>query len=466
MSSQADLVIVGGGPAGLAAAIAASQAGIAAVVLDDNEQPGGQIFRQPPRGFSIDQAAGIGDDRVRGRRLLDEAVRAGVAVRNGVVVWDAKLGALSCCQGEEAWTLHYRTLILATGAYELPVPFPGWTLPGVFTSGGVQSLLKAQRIVAGKRVLLAGTGPLNLVVANQLADAGAEVLAVLELSKPSALDLLPMLAGPWELLAQGIGYVGRLARRRIPIMRGWTIVEARGDEEVRSAVIARVDEEWRPIAGSERMLDVDTVCLGFGLLPSTELSRLIGIEHRYAPELGGWIPVCDEYCETKLPGVFVAGDGAGIAGSLVALEEGRVAGLRAAMRLGRIDAKQFSAQAAPSLGRLHSLGRFRAVLDRISRPRPGLYERITSETVLCRCEEVTAGEVRRELEDGATSLIELKARLRVGMGLCQGRMCHPTLIELLARGTGQRTEDVRPFSQRPPVKPIPVSALLAREEAA
>ncbi|TAK81992.1 MAG: FAD/NAD(P)-binding oxidoreductase [Betaproteobacteria bacterium] len=459
------MAIVGAGPAGLAAAIAARQVGVAAVVLDDNEQPGGQIYRQPPRGFSIDPATGIRDDQARGRRLLDDAARAGVSVRNGVAVWNAKPGALYCCQGDEAWTLQYETLILATGAYERPLPFPGWTLPGVFTSGGVQSLLKAQRIVAGKRVLLAGTGPLNLVVANQLADAGAQVLAVLELARPSVFDLLPMLAGRWELLAQGIGYVGRLAGRRIPIMRGWTIIEARGKEEVQSAVIAQVDDEWRPIPGSERVLEVDTVCLGFGLLPSTELSQLIGSEHRYAPELGGWIPVCDEYCETSMPGVFVAGDGAGIAGSLVALEEGRVAGLRAAMRLGRIDPKEFSAQAARSLARLRRLGRSRAVLDRISRPRPGLFERITPETVICRCEEVTASEVRKEIEDGATSLVELKARLRVGMGLCQGRICSSTLIELLAQGTGQRPEDVRPFSQRPPVKPIPVSALLALEEA-
>ena len=466
MTSQAELVIVGGGPAGLAAAIAARQAGMDPVVLDDNEQPGGQIFRQPPRAFSIDDLAGIGKDNVRGRKLLDEAARASVSVESGVVVWDAKPGSLSCCQGNKAWTLQFQTLILATGAYERPVPFPGWTLPGVFTSGGVQTMLKAQHVLVGKRILLAGTGPLNLVVANQLVDAGAQVVAVLELATPGISDLLPMLRGPWELLVDGIGYVTRLARRGIPIMRGWTIVEARGQEEVTSAVITQVDREWRRVAGKERTLEVDTVCLGFGLVPSTELSRLIGCEHRHAPQLGGWIPVHDEYQETSLPGVFVAGDGAGVAGSLVALEEGRVAGLRAALRVGCIDKKEFSAQAAPSIRRLRRLSRFRTMLDRISCPRPGLYECVTPETLVCRCEEVSAGDVRAVLDEGFTSLIELKARLRSGMGLCQGRICGPTLAELVAQWTGQPVEDVRPFSPRPPVKPVPMSALLDREEAA
>ncbi len=466
MTSPAQLVIVGGGPAGLAAAIAARQAGIEPVVLDDNEQPGGQIYRQPPRAFSVENPTGIGKDYVRGRKLLEKAARAGVSVQSGVIVWDAKPGSLCCCQGDRSWTLEYQSLILATGAYERPVPFPGWTLPGVFTSGGVQTLLKAQRVLAGKRVLLAGTGPLNLVVANQLADAGAQVVAVLELARPGLGELLPMLAGPWQLLADGIGYVARLVRRGIPILRGWTIVEARGKEQVTSAVTAQVDKEWRPIAGSERTLEVDTVCLGFGLVPSTELSRLLGCEHRYAAQLGGGIPVHDEYGETSVPGVFVAGDGAGVAGSLVALDAGRVAGVRAAMRLGRLTEKEFLGRAAPSIRRLRGLSRFRAVLDRISYPRPGLFERITPETVLCRCEEVTAGDVGAVLDEGATSLIELKARLRAGMGLCQGRMCSPTLVELVAQRTGQTAEEVRPFSPRPPVKPIPMAALLDPEETA
>lgn len=466
MTSPAQLVIVGGGPAGLAAAIAARQAGLEPVVLDDNEQPGGQIYRQPPRAFAVTDPSSIGKDFLRGRKLFEEAARAGVSVQSGVIVWDAKPGSLCCCQGDRSWTLAYQSLILATGAYERPVPFPGWTLPGVFTSGGAQTLLKAQRVLAGKRVLLAGTGPLNLVVANQLADAGAQVVAVLELAKPGLGELLAMLGGPWELLADGIGYVARLVRRGIPILRGSTIVEARGKEQVTSAVIARVDKDWRPIAGSERTLQVDTVCLGFGLVPSTELSRLLGCEHRYATQLGGAIPVHDEYGETSLPGVFVAGDGAGVAGSLVALEAGRVAGLRAATRLGRMTEKEFLGRAAPSIRRLRGLSRFRAVLDRISCPRPGLFERITPDTVICRCEEVAASDVRAVLDEGATSLIELKARLRSGMGLCQGRICNPTLVELVAQWSGQPVETVRPFSPRPPVKPIPMAALLNPEQAA
>jgi NADPH-dependent 2,4-dienoyl-CoA reductase/sulfur reductase-like enzyme len=464
-SRRVQLAIVGAGPAGLTAALEAKAAGIDVVVLDENEQPGGQIFRQPPAAFHIADRTRLGRDHARGRKLLDAVSAAGIRVESRVTVWNIAPGHLACSRDDRSWTIESDAIVLATGAYDRPMPLPGWTLPGVFTSGGVQALLKSQRVLAGRRVLLTGTGPLNLVLANQLADAGATVVAVLELANPNPFELLPMVLGPWELLSDGIGYVTRLARRGIPLMRGWTLLEVRGTDQVESAVIGRVDRDWRTVEGSARTFEVDTICLGYGLVPSTELSRLIGCAHRYDARLGGWIPACDRYRETSIPSVFVAGDGAGIAGSLVAAEEGRIAGLRAAWRLGRLHDAAFGRKAAPALKRLRRLGRFRAVLDGLSAPRPGLFERMTDDTVICRCEEATFGDCRKAVADGAVSLMELKPAVRAGMGICQSRICGPTLVEVIAQQTGRQPETVMPFSVRPPVKPVAMAALL-REDAA
>jgi thioredoxin reductase len=464
-ANQVELAIVGAGPAGLSAALEAKAAGVDVVVVDENEQPGGQIFRQPPASFRIADKSRMGRDFARGRTLLDAVAAADIRIENGVTVWNIAPDHLACCRGDRSWNIKSDAIVLATGAYDRPVPLPGWTLPGVFTSGGVQTLLKSQRVLAGKRILLAGTGPLNLVLANQLADAGADVVAVLELADPNVFELMPMAMGPWELLSDGIGYVTQLARRKIPLMRGWTLLEARGTDQVEAAVIGRVDRNWRTIKDTERTLDIDTICLGYGLVPSTELSRLIGCEHRYDVQLGGWIPVHDAYRETSIPSVFVAGDGSGVAGSLVALEEGRLAGLRAAWRLRKIDDAGFHHKAAPMLKRLRQLGRFRAVLDGLSAPRPGLFERMTDDTVICRCEEASYGDCRKAIGDGAVSLMELKPSLRAGMGMCQSRICGPTLVEVVARLTGRPPETIVPFSARPPVKPIPMAALLQQDAA-
>lgn len=464
-ANHVELAIVGAGPAGLTAALEAKAAGVDAMVLDENEQPGGQIFRQPPASFRIVDKGRMGRDYTRGRRLLEAVAAADIRIENGVTVWNVAPDHLACYRDDRSWNIKSDAIILATGAYDRPVPLPGWTLPGVFTSGGVQTLLKSQRVLAGRRVLLAGTGPLNLVLANQLAEAGADVVAVLELANPNLFELMPMAMGPWELLFDGIGYVTQLARRKIPLMRGWTLLEARGTDQVETAVIGRVDRDWRTIKGSERTLDVDTICLGYGLVPSTELSRLIGCAHRYDAQLGGWIPEHDRYRETSIQSVFVAGDGSGVAGSLVAMEEGRLAGLRAAWRLQKIDDSSFHRKASPILKRLHQLGRFRTVLDGLSAPRPGLFERMTDDTVICRCEEASYGDCRKAVSEGAVSLMELKPSLRAGMGMCQSRICGPTLVEVVARLTGRPQETIAPFSVRPPIKPIPMSALLNQDAA-
>lgn len=385
---------------------------------------------------------------------------------NEALVWDIARdcesgGAwLEFHRGTDGLSLHCQKLIIAVGAYDRPVPFPGWTLPGVYTAGGAQRLVKTQKVLPGEHILLVGTGPLQLALANQIAEAGGRVEAIVEAGK---IEHWPALArgaiGQWALLADAWRYWRGLRRHGIPLWRRHIIVEARGNGQVEEAVVAEVDQDWRPRPGTHHKLAVDTVCVGYGFVPSVELTRLAECEHRYEPLVGGWIPVSGDYMETSVPGIYAVGDCAGIAGNLVALDEGRIAGLDVARALGRLTPEAARQRMARPIQRLARLQRLRKVLDQISMPRPGLYELARDDTLVCRCEEVTLAEVRKSLVDCAADMNEVKYRTRIGMGKCQGRMCIPALQEMVAREMGLPPSAVGGLSYRPPVKPVPLAKL-------
>jgi len=230
------------------------------------------------------------------------------------------------------------------------------------------------------------------------------------------------------------------------------------------AVVVEVDKNWRPKPGTYKTLEVDTLCIGYGFVPSVELTRLAECEDRYEPLLGGWIPMRNNCMQTTVSDVYAVGDCTGVAGSLVAIEEGRIAGLAAAQRLGYLNPMEARKRMAPSRERLAGLQRLREVLDRISVPRPGLYELAKDDTIVCRCEEITLGEVKAALADGATDMKEVKRMTRMGMGNCQGRMCGPAMQEIIAREKGVSPDRVGFLNPRPPVRPIPLGALAGHRE--
>lgn len=465
---ESELLILGGGPAGMAAAIEAAKAGARVTMLDENARPGGQIYRQFNAGFRVVDADVLGHDYERGQELLKEfaSVAGQVEYLDEALVWGiAPENELDFLRQGESRSLRYRQLIIAVGAYDRPVPFPGWTLPGVLTAGGAQRLIKTQRVLPGERILLAGTGPLQLAVANQIVDAGGTVAAIVEAGN---IDTWMSLArgawGQWALIADAWRYWSGIRKAGIPLWREHILVEVRGDGRVEEAVVARVDQEWRPVPGTARTLLVDTVCVGYGFVPSVELTRLGGCEHRYDPLLGGWLPVRGEHMETTTPNLYVAGDCGGVAGSFVATEEGRIAGLAAARALGHISADEARRRMEPSRERLAGLQRLRQALDEVSRPRPGLYELAKDDTIICRCEEITLGEIKAAMAEDIRDLNELKRMTRVGMGSCQGRMCGPAVQEIVARAKGTPPAEIAPLTPRPPIRPVPITALAGHTE--
>jgi NADPH-dependent 2,4-dienoyl-CoA reductase/sulfur reductase-like enzyme len=447
------------------AAIALAECGVACTLIDEGFDLGGQIYRPPTSPGRAPSTHPTGE-------RLRSSVRAHtdrIDVRTNAVVWGIFDG-LGVALGTETRSelLRPRAIVLATGAYEYVSPFPGWTLPGVMTPGAGQILAKTMGVTPGERVLVAGTGPFLLAVAAQLVKLGIRVLAVLEASPRAPWLSLPLHG--WRtpgILREGLGYWRALARARVPVRFGRMVVSASGDESLQSVVHAPVDRRWLPDRSRAESEDADALLIGYGFVPRVQLAQVAGCRLELRPSVGGWVPCRDANLETSVPGVFAAGDGAGVAGSLVAAHEGRLAGLAAARRLGAIDERALARARRPIDRELARLAPIRRALDRISLLQPGLASLVDDDTTICRCEEVTWREVRGAMRSGCTHYRSLKVVTRVGMGACQGRFCWPSASRLLAGEAGCDLAELGPASARPPVRPVTLGALasLSQEEA-
>jgi NADPH-dependent 2,4-dienoyl-CoA reductase/sulfur reductase-like enzyme len=441
---EPEVLVLGGGPAGLSAAAAAAEAGAAVVLVDERAKLGGQFYKQPA---AVADVSALDRQYRDGRELIARAEAAGVEVLSGVQVW-AATGASEVLAFDDAhaYALRPQRLVLATGAYERGVPMPGWTLPGFMTTGAAQTLLRAYGVLPGRRVLLSGNGPLNIQVAAELARAGAEVVAVCELStlrRPAAAAAMA-LAAP-SLMLQGL----RMSAM-VPLLRGHSVIRAEGDGAVELATVAPIGR-----VGKERTFEVDAVCVGYGFLPSNEVARTLGLEHRFDEELGQLAAVVDERGRSSLEGVWVVGDGAGTGGAPHARAIGFLAGLDAARSLGReVAESQEERSARRRRARSH---RFQEGLNRLFAA-PRLVDQLaTPETLVCRCEEVTLSAVEASFGDGAAAIGAVKRLTRAGMGRCQGRYCASVLAGLASRRTGAALTEEDWFAPAAPFKPIPVA---------
>lgn len=452
-----EVLVIGAGPAGLCAALAAGRAGARVTVLDERPQSGGQFFK--PLAPSQDAPTPVDRQFAQGLALARDVRDAGATVLQEAQVWatfsPTEVGAL--VQGR-ATILRCQQLVIAPGAYERPVPIPGWTLPGVMTTGAAQTLARAYRVAPGSRIVIAGNGPLNLQLAAELLAGGAQVLAVLESApRPSARN-----ARAWaragcnapDLLVQGWHYLRQLRAHRVPVLWGHTVTAAEGVDRVKRVHATALDATGRP-SGAPRSFEADTLCLGYGFVPSTELARMLGCEHRVAQRhLGHLATVTDEDGATSIQGVYVVGDGADLGGSRVAMARGTLAGIAAARAMGLQPAATDTARR-----RLARAAGFQQALWSIYAPPPLRLEDVPDATVLCRCEEVRFGDVRAQIRAGHDTLAALKRNTRLGMGRCQGRYCAITAARLVEEMTGRATEPEQYFAPRPPAKPVPAGAL-------
>lgn len=456
-----DILVVGGGAGGLNAAIMAARAGARVLLVDERPQAGGQYYKQP---LDLGRRAAVPDDAqfAGGRALIAAAEAAGVAFLKGAQVWGAfEPLDLMIFDGKASRLCRPRRLIVAAGAYERGVPFPGWTLPGVMTTGAAQTLLRSYGVLAGQRVLIAGNGPLNLQVALELARAGAEVAAVVELARRpglwAAAALARMLMSTPALALRGRDYLAELRRRGIPLLHRHAIAHVGRAGGRLWAQVA----PWPAANGaSSRGYEVDAVCVGYGFMPSNELLRALGCRHAFDPARGHLVTERDGDGLTSVAPVYAAGDCTGLGGAPAAEAEGVIAGVAAARSLGFAPAagqKQAVAQARSQLRRHR---RFQAGLWELFRAPRLLTELARQDTMICRCEELTLAEIEAGFDEATASIGALKRATRAGMGRCQGRYCGPILATLAAAHRAVPLDEAAHWAPRPPVKPIRITDIV------
>ncbi len=452
------VLIVGAGPAGTRAAETLVAAGLAPIVVDEAPRNGGQAYRQQPPGFTRPARTLYGFEARKAQAIhrTFDRLEARVDFRPSTLVWSIGAGTAHL-QGPEGITrLRYDVVLLATGAMDRLIPFPGWTLPGVFTMGGAQVALKSQGCAVGDPMVFMGTGPLLYLVAVQYAHAGAKVAAVLDTARfTDALPALPGLLAGRTTFAMGIWYMTWLKLHGVPVHRGITPVAAEGDGHIEAV-------RYQDARGRTRRVACAGLGFGYGVKSEVQLADLLDCPMAYDPLARQWLPIVDANGRAEVPNVYLAGDGAGIAGADAAELRGELAALAILEDHGHPVAAARQAKLRRALARI---GRFRVALERALPFPDRLAPALPDDTIVCRCEAITAGDLRHAQGLTPEEINRAKAYTRAGMGRCQGRVCGIAAAQILADTLGCSPDAVGRMRGQAPVKPIAIGAgALAAEE--
>ncbi|MBT4890086.1 MAG: FAD-dependent oxidoreductase [Rhodospirillales bacterium] len=449
-----DLIIIGAGPAGMSAALEASSYGLDVTILNEGPEPGGRIYHALERlaDHHPDDVTRLGNDYAEGLNLIKAFHSCAVTLINDAAVFRLdEDGTVWYTHDDAAKTIKAKAVLIATGAMERPVPIPAWTLPGVMTAGAAQMLLKGDGMIPSGPVAMAGCGPLLILTACQLLDAGADVRCVIDTVQPKDyLASLPALLGalkaPFPLL-KGIALRKKLAKSGVELISGATSLSISGIDHATGIFV------------NGRHIDADTILLHNGVVPETQLSRQVGCEHVWNNTQRCWHPDVDEWGESSLKNIHIVGDGGGIEGALAAWCSGRLSALNIAKQLGKINKTYRDKLARPWQKARRKHLNVRPFLDRLFKPAEFLLAPTNKETVICRCEEVRLRAVLKASDLGCPGPNQLKSFTRAGMGPCQGRLCGLTVSEILAKQKNTSPANIGYYTIRPPVKPVTLSQL-------
>ncbi|TMO70192.1 NAD(P)/FAD-dependent oxidoreductase [Pseudoalteromonas aurantia] len=459
MTHSCPVVIVGGGPAGTAAAGQLGKLGITSKIIEEASKIGGVIYRGPLR--NTHSLPHLDDNLKRAMAALQTRYYANrrhiELLENTRVLGPEGTHSLLLNKGETLSNIEYQELILATGCHERSVPFEGWQLPGVMLMGGVQLQIKSGLVQPGRKMALVGTGPLLPLVACQLHRSGIDVVGVYEASQFSKLakEAVALLNEP-KLTLSGLSMMGYLKKHTIPFYYGWGIVSAQGENALKSITVAPYNEHWQADTQNAQTLEVDALGVGYGFVARSQLAMLMGLDHQYST-VSGSIPTLDQWQHSSVNNVYVAGDSSGVLGADAAICEGQIAAIRIAQNRGVLTGKEAAQHAGKVMRKLERLKRFRSGFDRFSERQVGLMELAKPETVVCRCEKTTRAQVDIALAQGVKDITSLKMRTRLGMGDCQGKTCASYAIDRLHQSGC--TDNIGAIKPRFPLDPIPFTFL-------
>jgi octopine oxidase subunit A len=456
VDSHYQLAIIGAGPAGLAAAITASGFGIKCAVFDEQPALGGQIYRSI-ESIPDTQAKLLGEEYSRGKKLVDAFRACNVDYFPSTQVWSLnRQREIGLLHDHQARMLTAEQVLVASGAMERPVPFPGWTLPGVMHAGAGQILFKSAAMVPAEGVVLAGSGPLLLLLAWQYLQAQVKVQALLDLTPLShylkALPKLPRALLARHYLTKGLSYQLDLWRAGIPNLQGVSALQAVGEESLQYVKFKHL--------GREKTIESGLLMTHFGVIPHVWLTQAAGCTHQWDASQQCWRPEHDEWGCSSIDGILVAGDGAGIGGARSAEHAGRIVALQMLFALGKIKRQERNHLARDDRKWMQKERHVRPFLEVLFHiPRKNMLP--TDETIVCRCEEITAGQVRTAVANGHADSNQVKFLTRCGMGPCQGRQCANAVAQIIADTSGKTIEQSGLYRGRPPVAPLSLGQLAA-----
>lgn len=448
--SDAPILIVGAGPAGTRAAETLVRLGERPIVIDDQPASGGQIYRRQPPGFSRTAKSLYGFEAEKATALHQtfDGLKAKIDYRPETFVWSVDQENALTMGPDGVGRVAYRSLLLTTGAMDRIIPFPGWTLPGVYTMGGSQVALKAQGCGIGDPVVFMGTSPLMYLVAVQYVLAGANVAAVLDTARTT--DAIPVLGG---LLAgrstflKGLWYQNWLRLKGVPVRRGITPVAAEGTDHIEAV-------RYKNAAGRERRVACSGLAIGYGVKSETQLAELAGCEFAFDALTEQWLPEIDRDGRADAGRLYLAGDGAGVGGADAAELRGELAALALLEDQGVAVDGARQAAIRKKLARLH---RFRVALERALPVPHHFADHLPDETIVCRCETIRAGDIRESQNLSPEEMNRAKAYTRIGMGRCQGRVCGTAAAQILAASKGQPVAEVGRLRGQAPIKPLQIA---------
>ena len=461
MRHEQDLIVIGAGPAGISAAITASRHGLKVTLIDDSSIAGGQIYRATPKEWTRNASTPGDQDLDDGNVLRDLLSKSNVVHLTNHVVWAVAPGfEVRAVSDTKEIKLSAKQLIICSGVTERILPFPGWTTPGVIGLAASTNLLKSQQILPEKNPVIAGSGPLLYAVADAIIVAGGKPAAIADLgSLADWIISLPKLLTAPTLLFRGLLWRARIFKARIPVLHRHHVARVYGDDQVETIELMPINANGTPLLKKKSIkFKSASLIVGHGLIPSVEISRLLKAKHLYRAKRGGWIPEIDAFQRTSISGLYVAGDCGGISGAKTAALSGTIAGLRASFDSDMISQKTFQDLYHLTERKKNKAERFGKQMGKLMSIRSGLLEGLTPDTIVCRCEDITYGQIMGAIKAGAADCNEVKAWTRAGMGPCQGRTCGETIAEILSRQVGDR-DKAGFFTARVPLRPCTIDAL-------